>query len=207
MLRKLTRLLLVLVAGTALTSARAELINIDSQSTDGVVLNLAAGRYDFNFIGTADGGQYDAWTAWPLDCVLGPSCQRGYINELRIEGLAPSQAPAGAIVDQGLTLIGDHFNPIWPTMAEALQSAMAHHAFTLVLQNAAELRFLVGEGPNCPRETTTACWTDNRGGLSLKVAAVPEPQTYAMLLLGLPLALAMARRRRPSGPARGANAG
>ena len=37
---------------------------------------------------------------------------------------------------------------------------------------------------------------DNSGGVSLSITAVPEPETYAMLLAGLGLMGAIARRRK-----------
>ena len=177
----------MLVATTAIP-AYATIIDVDSKSPFGVTLALDPGTYSFAYIGIADGGKYDAWTAWndsiqPCD---GP-CPTGFINELRIEGLGP--APL---------YIGDHFNPIWPTAAEALHAAQANYSpFTLTITQATVIRFLVGEGAEqgCATGIASVCWADNSGGISL-LTAVPETNTFALLLSGLVALAAVAKSSR-----------
>lgn len=180
--------LLALGCAAALTTQAATIINIAATSPFGVTLALGAGSYEFSFIGKADGGQFDAWSAWgpKTDCGEG-GCPTGFINELRVEG-----------INTDPMFIGDHFNPIWATAGEAVAAAKANHSpFTLTLAVPATVRFLVGEGTYCATGVANDCWADNSGGLSLMAGAVPEPETYALMLAGLAAVGLAGRRRRP----------
>lgn len=75
----------------------------------------------------------------------------------------------------------------WGTQAEAFAAAPAPMSFTL-----------------SKNSDVTFYWRDdsfgdNIGGISLNVAAVPEPETYAMLLAGLAAVTIVRSRRRKTG--------
>lgn len=177
------------IAGCTVANA-ATIIDIESTNPFGTTLSLAAGTYSLSYIGQADGGRYNAWTAWSPggDCGGGPgSCPNGFINELRIEGVTADPL-----------YIGDHFNPIWPTAAEALQAAKTQHSpFTLTLTDPTTVRFLVGEGAQFAQTGVDGpAWRDNSGGLSLTISAVPEPGPAALMFAGLLLLGGTVRRRQ-----------
>jgi hypothetical protein len=167
-------------------------IDILSTNPFGTTLSLAAGAYSLSYIGKSDGGAYDAWTAWSADtdCGGGPgSCPRGFINELRIEGIAPEPI-----------FVGDHFTVIWDTELQALDAARTRHSpLTLTLPNDVTVRFLVGESAAFGETGVDGpAWQDNSGGLSLTISAVPEPAALALLLAGLGTIGIAARSRRAS---------
>lgn len=75
----------------------------------------------------------------------------------------------------------------WGTQAEAFAAAPAPVKFTL--SKASDVTFYWKDNQ----------FGDNTGGISLNVSAVPEPETYAMLLAGLGLMTVVGVRRRRAG--------
>jgi hypothetical protein len=74
----------------------------------------------------------------------------------------------------------------WATEAQAAAAFLSAPPATLHLDHAMKVAFVSAD----------YYLPDNAGGISLNIAAVPEPETYAMMLAGLGLLGGAARRRR-----------
>ena len=136
-----------------------------------IVINLSAGTYDVEVISMSEGGAFDAWSPWnnttcPDECGLN-SGHTGWVNNYTIGS-----------VELGATTYTSGLR--YSTAAGANATAI-DSSFTLSYAEDAE--FYIDDTPI----------SDNAGGISLNVTAVPEPMTVAML--GIGLALLGLRRR------------
>lgn len=166
------------------TSAQAVIINISATSntvppgTNLIELALGPGDYSIEVIGTAEGGAYNAWSAWnePHTCAIDPGvCNpgpgvTGWLNSYAFA------SPGGGIA---ATPVGDGLVYNNPGLANA---AAIDSSFSLA--NAATVSFYITDFPV----------TDNSGGISLNVTQVPEPLSVLMLGVAL-VGLASGRRR------------
>ena len=154
------------------TSVSANVVNLDSKLTNnGQTLFLESGTY----VSTAISGLYDSWNAWGENyskgCSVNGECAKGWLNTYRIES-------------SELGTIKVSSNARYETSALALNNAPS---FEFTLTSAQDVTFFIKD----------SFYKDNYGGLSLSVAAVPEPSTYALMLGGLGLVgLAAARRKK-----------
>ena len=115
----------------------------------------------------AAGFEYDAW-----------NYRNGWLNQYFI-WTADKTFWAGTLNDAGGWKIFD-------TAAEALAVAQATFSpLALELPSRQTLRFGI----------TDSAYDDNYGGISLNIAAVPEPATWALLLAGFGVVAGLARRR------------
>jgi hypothetical protein len=74
--------------------------------------------------------------------------------------------------------------PYYSTPEKALE-AVKGLTFSFVVPTRQDVTFTVADD----------VFYDNRGGLTLSIAAVPEPQSFAMMMAGLALIAGIARRR------------
>jgi hypothetical protein len=134
----------------------------------GVERLLPAGEYLVSSVGRADGAafEYDAW-----------NYAGGWLNQYFVHTSA------------GTTFRGT-LNPgagwhIFGTPGEALATAKATFSpLRLVVPTTQTVQFGIAD----------SFYGDNSAGISLNVAAIPEPESYALMLAGLGL-IGLARRR------------
>ncbi len=153
-------------------TANAGIINLDSSSNNVArqTISLGPGIYKVEFIGIADGGKYDAWSAWSTTAGCdsdGLNCGRGFLNTAFFN--SSQFAPVR---------IGGYERYL--TAALALKHAKGA---TFQLNTTANVEFFIKDNH----------YPDNRGGISLLITDVPEPST--LILFGLS-ALVMFRLRK-----------
>jgi hypothetical protein len=178
------------------TAAQATIINI-SATGGPTTYTFDAGSYLVEWIGVADGGAYDAWNP---SCPTG-DCVGGWRDVFR------------ASSDPGPTPELSVFSLPGPAFATALTSLAAFKSAPQVIQTTLtwngssyvdtkdelEPQPLVAQF-DAPHTVTfsagDATRDDNFGGVSLRFTAVPEPATWAVMLLGFCGAGLMLRTRR-----------
>lgn len=154
------------------SSAQAEIVNLNSRDTNNpITLNLEAGLYEV----TTFAGDYTAWNPWGYvsGCTTDSDCNTGWRNTYKISSSQFDDISAGSA-------------PKYRTAEIALANAPLQ---IFVLTQSADVTFGIYD----------SYYSDNTGGLSLdiqRVAAVPEPSTYALMLGGIGLVGFMAARRR-----------
>ena len=188
--------------------AGATIINVNSlvnSVINPVDVFLQPGTYTVQPIGIADGGTYDAWSAWAstscanlsgctqtnpttltgwtnlLD-VLSPNITSVSVNGAPLTPVAvPSFAASYFILDGSNTMYQVADGLVWPNASLALADAQPS---MFSLSAAGDVGFTIGDTPSA--------LGDNRGGLSLLITTVtqlptnvPEPSTIWLLLLGL----------------------
>jgi hypothetical protein len=203
------------VVGLALMGAGqagAAVYNIDATDGLGTELVLGVGSYRFEFIGAADGGAYDSAN---VTCASGP-CTSGWTNgvSLRDGGFATAFLPGGSTTVDILSV-----GAIGSTHASALASLAAYQAGPIghygVDINAGvvsppQLGETFPSSPFTFQSTVADIYrlvvTDldgnrlnNQGGVSIRITAVPEPASWALMIGGFGLAGAALRRQRRDG--------
>ncbi len=183
--------MLCLAAVSLLSSAAsaATIVNLDGKansSIDGshaVSLNLGAGIYQVTFVED----QYTAFSRWGFEqgCdSFGLHCRQGWENSARI------------IVGSNEYKFGDAnaSGGYGPKPGEDAYFATADLSFAH--SGIYSLNFSLAAPGTVKFYLYDSARADNRGGVSLSVAAVPEPATWAMLIAGFGLVGATLRRRR-----------
>ncbi len=173
------------LASTA-TAAVVDLSGIANASLDGstgVDLFLNAGTYEL----TAVDGTYDAFTRFSSvsGCDFdGKNCSQGYEVSFRAiaNGLTFKFGDGSANGGIGPINPGDGY---FATPALALTASTGLPA-TLTVNTAQNVRFFIFDDN----------LGDNSGGVSINVASVPEPATWAMMIIGFGAAGSMIRRRK-----------
>ena len=199
---KITAIATALMAACALgvaAPASATDYNISATANTtfatGVQIVLGAGTYSLTPIGTADGGLYDAWNPNSQ-----PNCTNncstlwrwGYsyfssANDLMFVGFnGVFASPAAAIAGEKAspTLGFSDFN----ISTNTFTPGSVPDPFIFTLGAATTFTGFISDGDG---DTT-----HNLGGTSLRITAVPEPATWAIMLLGFGMMGVAMRRRR-----------
>jgi len=185
----MTSKLVGLAAGAAIALGAASAAHatiVDISATGGpTVVTFGPGTYQVSWIGVADGGAFDAWNP---SCPTG-SCTGGWRDVFR------------ASTDPGPNPELSVFSVVGPTYATALDALAGFQSAPQILNTtltwngafyvdtndelssqplfahfdvARTITFSAGDGTR----------DDNFGGVSLRFAAVPEPATWALMLVG-----------------------
>lgn len=159
---------LLAIAVTICGTASATTVVLDSTNQNNtIVLNLAAGTYDVNYLS-------GAWTPWSavVDCDQnGMNCVNGWVNSYFYA------------VDSGGSWHGDGNRYATAALAEA--AGITSLSMQIVLTQAGTLMFALPD----------SFYPDNSGSISLSVTAVPEPAEFMMFLGGISM-LGLVMRRR-----------
>ena len=178
--------------------ASAGVVDIDSLFATGTTVALGAGTYRVTYAGTAGGGAYDAFNYWGTvtGCNgTGSDCATGWSNHFAID------LGGGNGTGYGLATVGGNrevFDTAGRALSEfssrTLQSASlaqiggnanyfmaGGNAYTDVMQ---PITFTLGSAQNVRFFVIDSFYSDNIGGVSLNVAAIPEPSAWALLILG-----------------------
>lgn len=192
-LRKTLLLAATFVLTTAGAASAATIVNLDGRTNtsvggaNGVLLNLAAGVYEVTFVED----QYTAFTRWNsvsgCDSV-GEHCRTGWENSARIVAGGVEYLFGDANASGGYGPKAGEL-AYFATPDASLAHAVANYSLRFTLSEAGSVRFYIHDTPV----------TDNHGGVSLSVAAVPEASTWAMLVAGFGLVGVGMRRRRLAG--------
>jgi len=190
-----------IAAGAAITLALASTAHatiVDISATGGpTVVTFGPGTYQVEWIGVADGGAFDAWNP---SCPTG-DCTGGWRDVFR------------ASTDPGPNPELSVFSVVGPAYATALDALAGFQSAPQILNTTltwngsfyadtndelvpqplfaqfagpTTITFAAGDGTR----------NDNFGGVSLRFTAVPEPATWAVMLLGFGGIGAMLRTRR-----------
>ncbi|MYN44883.1 PEP-CTERM sorting domain-containing protein [Pseudoduganella sp. FT93W] len=159
-------------------SAQATTIVLDStNSNNAVVLNLAVGSYNFTYVS----GAWNRWSAVDGCDANGEHCTHGWVNTIRVES------------PQYSGWFGDGM--VYATAAQAEASGKANFTFPFDYTTAGPVTLSLYDG----------YYADNTGSITISITAVPEPETYVMLLAGLAIVGAMVVRGRSAGNGSGAS--
>jgi hypothetical protein len=160
-------------------NANAAIVNLDARlngTGNTVDLSLTAGTYSITPIGTANGGDYNAWYAWTNGVTgcdsNGENCSRGWIHSYGYESSEIGTVNVGS----------NGTDNRYATDLLALDHSLGS-LFTLTSD--AVVSFFIRDYP----------LTDNAGGISLDVTAVPLPAAawlFGSALLGF---VGLSRRR------------
>lgn len=163
------RQFLLAIALCISNSAQATTVFLDAtNSNNTVVLNVAPGIYDIKYVS-------GAWTPWAnvIGCnANGTFCENGWVNSFFVKATGIE-----GWVSDGMR---------YETAAKAEAAGVAGIWFGLGISTAGTLAFSLPDG----------YYGDNSGSITLSVTAVPEPESYGMLIIGLGLVGAIARHRK-----------
>ncbi|MBN8991695.1 MAG: PEP-CTERM sorting domain-containing protein [Rhizobiales bacterium] len=196
--KKVTLALTIAATLAAISPASAIIVNVDATNPNGTIVQLAAGTYTVSYATT---GAYQAWSPWGFSSGCdgsGMNCQSGFTNAFAIDfGLGSGVFNHADGFQYGFVAVPGN-NGLYDTAANALAAystlplsyaplpqAYDQNAYALVggpvsftLAAPQSVNFFVLDYP----------YNDNSGGVSLNVtpvtSAVPEPSTWAMMILG-----------------------
>jgi hypothetical protein len=194
-----------LVAGASAVAGQASAAIIDIGVNNGVWFNAAPGWYQFEWVGTAQGGAYDG--AY-VGCAS--ACANGWteaFTAMDANAIAAFGNPAGN-ADFSVYTDGALFS-------SALAALNAYQTQPVSAINLAITNGVVSNGPPISVTTQLTPFTfyfdgtpsflhvadpdknsdNNSGGISLRIQAVPEPATWGLMIMGFALTGAMLRRR------------
>ena len=199
-MRQLLRFASLFLGSVGAVTAQAEIINISSASSTGVTVALSAGAdYTFSYAGAGTAvDTYLGWNPWSnvSGCdVNGAHCTQGFSERFNILGtggdvysFSASAGPyATAALANAAAVSGPIFGRLNGSADTSFGSVVPFHQI-----NAINAVFYI---PN-------AAYPDSSGGISLiltRVDAVPEPETYALMFVGLGC-VGFATRRRKQQP-------
>jgi len=150
------------------TVASAQSFYLDATNpSNAISLNLSAGSYQIAY----DSGAWNPWGNVSGCSSNGQCTDKGWYNAFEFN------------TTSGETVVWDTIR--WQTSDLAQASGQAHSPFTFTLASAQSVQFYIHDNP----------YSDNLGGIALSVTAVPEPETFAMMLAGLGLIGMICRRR------------
>ncbi|MDB5424122.1 MAG: hypothetical protein JWQ29_1538 [Phenylobacterium sp.] len=190
--------------------AGAAIYDIDATDEVGTAITLGVGAYRVEFIGIADGGAYDSAF---VDCT-GAACSTGWSNRFSVRdsdfadaflpggsstvdvfsvGLSNSFASAAASLAAYKAGPIDHYGvdiDSGVVGAPYLVETFASSPFTVHFSNSDTFHLVV---------TDYGSRAGNQGGVSLRITAVPEPASWALMIGGFGLTGAGLRRRQRGG--------
>jgi hypothetical protein len=187
-----------LVLCGAASAASATIYNISAQNS-GVDVTLDAGQYVISWVGTADGGLYNAWNG---NCPTG-DCVGGWSDSF-----SATDAPIPADGNFDVDVFG-----AGPTQSSALASLLAIQSAATITHGGIQFTNFVA-GAFTPLPGIPQPWIaqvdggtihlaagdgtreNNFGGVSLRITAVPEPATWMIMIGGFGLVGVALRRRR-----------
>ncbi|MDY7013368.1 MAG: PEP-CTERM sorting domain-containing protein [Cyanobacteriota bacterium] len=170
-------------------------LNLDGTNPNNTqTLNLESGKYAIELLGIADGGLYDAWTAWrvtscPDICDLtSPTTFTGWLNQFWFASSDITSVSGAVEMGTGNYFVSD--GKVYNT------AAAANTAFSPVM-------FSLGSDSMVDFEIRDFPFVDNSGGLTLKISQVSEPgnpipeptSTFSLLALGILGAVSIKRRK------------
>lgn len=180
MTRKLKSILGALaIAGAFTAPASAQVVNLDAQTVTTAAPYtqlLGAGTYQVFDVGSGDiaGALYTAWNPWGSGSggcdTSGAGCSWGWYRRW--------------YMDFGSGAVGNNIG-FFANASLALANAQGDDPHTFTLAVPTTVKFWIGDSD----------YFDNTGGVSLNVVAVPEPETWALMMAGLGLLGFVARRR------------
>lgn len=190
--------------------ASAAIVDIDSLSATGTIVALGAGTYRVTYAGIAGGGAYDAFNYWGQvgGCNgQGTGCDLGWSNSFAIDfgggngtgyGLATTGGVRQVFATPALALSAYSSSTLQSaSLAQIGGNAnyfmQGGNAYVDVVQ---PITFSLGSAQNVRFFVIDSLYTDNVGGVSLNLAAVPEPGTWALLIAGFGATGAAMRGRR-----------
>lgn len=189
----------VLLAWAA--SADATIYNISATNTAGTVVTLGPGSYNLTWVGTAQGGAYNGanGSCSTGDCSSGWSeafvatsptldIANHYDADLYTTGTTYSSALVALAAYQGGATV-NHLNgdaPLGSIPTFSLENTFTGaYSFSLAQGNTYHLFFLdPDQNP-----------ANNFGGVSLSITPVPEPSSWALMIMGT-LAIGALMRRK-----------
>lgn len=189
--------------------AGAAIYNIAATDGVGTEVTLGVGRYRLEFLGIADGGAYDSAN---VSCVTDP-CMTGWTNAFsaRDSYFATAHLPFGATTVDVFTVgaIGSTYTSAAAALAAYQVGPVDHYGVDINagVVSPPQLGATYASPPFVFQSTIAETYrfvvTDldgnrlnNQGGVSLRISAVPEPATWALMIGGFGL-VGVALRRRP----------
>ena len=196
------KLLIGALCAVAMTgAAQAAVVNIDSTSATGTTLNLSAGTYSFGAVGTAAGGAYNAYSyqasgfnpivpAVSGCSATGTNCASGFRSNFTI-------TVGGVTTHYNLSGSGSSTANNFQTATQALAAFQAGPVYQTLgnVSTISPLTFTLASNAAVTFAVDDDLLFDNTGGVSLNVAAVPEPASWAMMIVGVGLVGGALRRR------------
>jgi hypothetical protein len=186
--RKISRFAALISVAFAFGSAQAEIVNISTQldansyqaiiapgvTAVGEVLTLGAGNYTITPIDSAHGGEFTAENRFSSANVPYTGYEWNYYISI-------NNGPATKV---GFGGGSPAIDGVYQATAAAAFATAPTHSFTLTQPGHVTIYWADDN------------FNDNAGGASMNVAAVPEPQTYALMLVGIGLMAFTYRRRK-----------
>jgi hypothetical protein len=186
----------------AAAPAGAEIVNLSANGAF-VPYTFTAGRYKIEWIGVADGGDYDA--AFINACPPTAGCTSGYSN-----AFVAVRLPA-TVTDNESSLFTR--GQLYGTALQSLAAYQAGPVFNFSREVIGGVVQPLVQEPNVPNPwiidapndamfalrvlDSDGDFTGNTGGVSLRISTlVPEPATWALMIAGFGLAGASLRSRR-----------
>jgi hypothetical protein len=182
---------------TAASAATPILVDISGASDVGTTVNLAAGTYNVSFIDNTAAGGFNGFSFWSntSGCASSSNCAQGFTELFEVVD--------GGSTTQFIKLDSSTVNGynIYDTAADALAGYQAGGVSEIVdgVNEGQSTRFTLTAPTSLNFVIQDSYYPDNRGGVSIALSAVPEPSTWAMMLVGfggLGAAMRGARRRQ-----------
>jgi PEP-CTERM motif-containing protein len=182
----------------AATASLAAIVDVNAQTATGLnpaTFTFTPGTYQIEYVGTADGGAYDAYKlcstcAWQLNLLYFEPDEPVQPDLVRIgspTGVGFATAADALAGFQGPSLLLTTIP--YPYSGAGASSLLVANPWIVEIEDTVTVGLFIGDQGDR---------TDNVGGASLRISAVgvPEPSTWALMILGFGAAGAVLRRRR-----------